>query len=281
MHLFRTISQSRQFLFNHRQAKSVIGFIPTMGALHDGHISLVSRAVKECDLVVCSIFVNPIQFNNPNDLKKYPRTEKADLRLLHKAGCHMVFAPSVEEIYPQEISESFDFGMLDKVMEGYYRQGHFNGVAVVVKKLFEIIEPHRAYFGEKDFQQLAIIKAMTRLLNLPVLIIGCPTVREPSGLAMSSRNKRLNSKQQQVATNIYRIISRAAEMAAQFSPPELEKWVMAQFDSLPEIRLEYFSICDSVTLQPLSDWMPGRPAQGCIAAYVGEVRLIDNVAIVI
>ncbi len=276
--VYRTISETKSHISLLHRKQKTIGFVPTMGALHRGHIALVEAARAQCDEVVCSIFVNPIQFNNPLDLQKYPRTEESDLKMLADAGCDFVFMPSVEEMYPEPATETFDFGQLDKVMEGAFRPGHFNGVAVVVKKLFDIITPTLAFFGEKDFQQLAIIKALVQKLDLPVKIIACPTVRETNGLAMSSRNKRLSEENKAIAANIYRILTAATQLANKSTPKEITSWVYSQIQSYPEMQIEYFSLCDNDTLLPIEEWIPGRPVRGCIAVFIGGVRLIDNVA---
>lgn len=277
MLVFRTINETKVHSSLLHQQQKTIGFVPTMGALHKGHIALVEAARAQCDRVVCSIFVNPVQFNNPLDLQKYPRTEEADLKMLAEAGCDVVFMPSVEEMYPEPVTENYDFGHLDKVMEGRFRPGHFNGVWIVVKKLFEIVTPDIAFFGEKDFQQLAVIKAMVKKSALSVQIIGCPTIREANGLAMSSRNMRLSEENRSIAGNIYRILTEATRLSPKASPQEITEWVISQIDTYPEMQIEYFSLCDSETLLPIDAWQPGKPARGCIAVFIGGVRLIDNV----
>jgi pantoate--beta-alanine ligase len=276
MIITRKILETTKALSNLRRQGKTIGFVPTMGALHQGHISLQERSCRENDFTVCSIFVNPIQFNNPEDLEKYPRTEEKDLKMLREAGCDLVFIPPVQEMYPEENKTVFDFGHLDKVMEGRFRPGHFNGVAVVVKKLFDIVQPHRAYFGEKDFQQLTIIKTLVQMLNIPVQIIGCPTLREPSGLAMSSRNERLSAQDRETASVIYSTMKRAKEKIPQMSPVELQDWVVQQINLSPGMQTEYFNLVDAQTLLPVNEWKPGRSVVGCVAAYIGGVRLIDN-----
>jgi pantoate--beta-alanine ligase len=253
-----------------------IGFVPTMGALHRGHISLQERSRKESDFTVCSIFVNPIQFNNPDDLKKYPRTEDKDLRMLEEAGCDLVFMPSVQEMYPEKNTTVYDFGHLGNVMEGKFRPGHFNGVAVVVKKLFDIVRPQRAYFGEKDFQQLAVVKTLVEMLKLPVEIIPCPTLRETSGLAMSSRNERLSPADRQTASIIYQAMSEVKKMVPKMQPAEIEKLIRDQINAAPGMQLEYFNLVDARTLMPVNEWKPGQQVVGCAAAHIGGVRLIDN-----
>jgi pantoate--beta-alanine ligase len=272
-----TISETNAEVLKLREAGKTIGFVPTMGALHQGHISLQERSRKENDFSVCSIFVNPIQFNNPEDLEKYPRTEDVDLKMLREAGCDLVFMPSASEMYPEKNKFIYDFGHLDKVMEGQFRPGHFNGVAVVVRKLFDIVQPQRAYFGEKDFQQLAIIKALVKMLNIPVEIVPCPTLREPSGLAMSSRNERLSAEDRQKASAIFRTMNRAKEMVPAILPQECEKWVIQEINSITGVQTEYFNLVDAETLLPVQEWKTGQTVRGCVAAYIGGVRLIDNI----
>ncbi|HHN48023.1 MAG TPA: pantoate--beta-alanine ligase [Bacteroidales bacterium] len=276
MLIAKTIKETGHVITNIRTQGKTIGFVPTMGALHRGHISLQEKSRQENDFTVCSIFVNPIQFNNPEDLKKYPRTEDKDLRMLEEAGCDLAFVPSVQEMYPEKNTTVYDFGHLDKVMEGKFRPGHFNGVAVVVKKLFDIIQPHRAYFGEKDFQQLAVIKALVERLKLPVEIIPCPTLRETSGLAMSSRNERLSPADRQTASVIYRSMCEAKSMVPKIQPAEIEQLVKEQINAAAGMQLEYFNLVDAQTLLPVKEWKPGQAVVGCVAAHIGGVRLIDN-----
>ena len=262
-----------------KQAKSAgksIGFVPTMGALHAGHLALAEQAKKENDLVVCSIFVNPIQFNNPEDLNKYPRTLETDLEQLRSIRCDAVFCPNEKEMYPGHETKVYDFGHLDKVMEGRYRQGHFNGVAIVVKKLFDIVEPHRAYFGQKDYQQLQIIKALVRKEAMDVEVVSCSTVREPDGLAMSSRNARLTPSQRKEAGKIYRALQAAREMYPGHAVSTIEKWATQEINASPELETEYFQIVDAETLLPAGNDSPGNDLVACVAAYAGQVRLIDN-----
>ncbi len=254
-----------------------IGLVPTMGALHEGHLVLIKRAVLENDFVVVSIFVNPIQFNNPEDLVNYPRSLEADLQKLEVAGCNLVFAPSVEEMYPEPDLTEFDFGQLDKVMEGKFRPGHFKGVAIVVKKLFEIVTPHKAYFGEKDFQQLAIIKEMVNILQIPVEIVPCPIVREADGLAMSSRNARLTVEERMEAPLIYKALSDIKENYSWFIPDGVKQLVRGAIQDSPYFRVEYVDVVDTETLQPFDDWQDVEHAVVCVAVFIGSVRLIDNI----
>lgn len=256
-----------------------IGFVPTMGALHAGHRSLVEKARRECPTVVVSVFVNPTQFNDKNDLRNYPRTPKADRALLEAAGADYVFMPSVEEMYPQPDTRQFDFGMVDKVMEGATRPGHFNGVAQVVSRLFAIVEPAKAYFGEKDFQQIAVIKAMVRQLALPVEIVECPIVRGEDGLALSSRNALLDAPHRKAAPHIYEVISQCAAKAAEMTPAQLTEWVKAQVEADGLLKVIYFQAVDATTMQQVSSWEQSDRIQGCIAVQAGDVRLIDNIRI--
>jgi len=260
-----------------RSGKS-IGFVPTMGALHAGHKSLVERARAENDFCVVSIFVNPTQFNNKTDLEKYPRNLESDALLLENVGCDLIFAPSTEDMYTnEEMNDSFefDFGGLDQVMEGKFRPGHFNGVVQIVSKLFDYVKPDKAYFGEKDFQQLAIIHRMVDILNYKVEIIDCPIIREPDGLAMSSRNERLSTNQRKIAVAISKVLFESRNFATRFSPTELTDWVVGQVNAVQGLEVEYFEIVDTVTLAKIEEW--SKPAVGCITVFCGEVRLIDNI----
>ncbi len=259
--------------------KEGIGFVPTMGALHAGHRSLVERARRENDLVVVSVFVNPTQFNDKNDLRNYPRTPEADCAVLEAAGADVVFMPSVEDIYPEPDTRIFDFGMVDKVMEGATRPGHFNGVAQVVSRLFELVKPYNAYFGEKDFQQIAVIKAMVRQLNIDVNIVECPIVRGEDGLALSSRNELLTPEHRKAAPHIYATISQSAEKMQSMTPAELTQWVVATIDSNPLLKTIYFEAVDALTMQRVESWDASERIQGCIAVQVGDIRLIDNIRI--
>lgn len=261
-----------------KQAKKTIGFVPTMGALHAGHISLVKEAKKNNDICIVSVFVNPTQFNNLEDLEKYPRTIERDATLLAEAGADVVFTPTVEEIYPEPDTRQFDFGMLDKVMEGEHRPGHFNGVAQVVSRLFDIVRPDRAYFGEKDFQQLAIIREMVKQLSLAVEIMPMPILREVSGLALSSRNERLSAEEKEIATNIYKtLLFSSTEYFDKISVAQTIEIVSERINSFEPLRVEYFDIVDGYTLQSISDWNDSEYTVGCIAVFCGEVRLIDNI----
>ena len=257
--------------------RSGIGFVPTMGALHAGHRSLVERARRECATVVVSVFVNPTQFNDKTDLKNYPRTPEADLRLLEEVGADYVFMPSVEEVYPEPDTRTFDFGMIDKVMEGATRPGHFNGVAQVVSRLFDLVKPAKAYFGEKDIQQIAVIREMVRQLRIPVEIIPCPIVRGEDGLALSSRNTLLDTDHRTAAPYIYKVLKAAVEKSHQTTPDQLAAWVTAQVESNPLLKVIYFQVVDAATMQQVRTWEESPAIQGCIAVQAGDIRLIDNI----
>lgn len=260
-----------------RAEGKTVGLVPTMGALHQGHASLVERAVKENDVVVVSVFVNPTQFNDKNDLKNYPRTLEADCALLEKIGADIAFAPSVEEMYPTEDTRQFSFAPIDTVMEGACRPGHFNGVAQIVSKLFYAVEPDKAYFGEKDFQQLAIIREMVRQLDLKLEIVGCPIVREADGLAMSSRNTLLTADERQRALTISRTLFASLDYAAGNSLAATKAFVEEKINSTPGLELEYYQIVDGNTLQEINEWSDSDYIVGCIALFCGKIRLIDNI----
>jgi len=254
-----------------------IGFVPTMGALHSGHLSLVEAAMKENNGVVVSIFVNPTQFNDANDLKRYPRNLEADLKMLEPTGCDLVFAPEPDEIYPEPDTRKFDFGEMEQVMEGAHRPGHFNGVAQVVSKLFELVKPNRAYFGQKDFQQVAIINKLVRMLDMDIEIVPCPIVREESGLAMSSRNELLNSEERQNAALIYKTLSAAKKQTHEKSVYDLKNWVTETINKNPFLDVEYFEVVDEENLKPVENWRGNSKKVGCIAVFCGQIRLIDNI----
>ena len=261
-----------------KSAGKTIGFVPTMGALHDGHRSLVERCVAENDCSIASIFVNPTQFNNTTDLEKYPRNLDQDADFLESVGCQLIFAPEPDEMYDQVEIDSpfeFDFGGLDTVMEGKFRPGHFNGVVQIVSKLFRMVQPDKAYFGEKDFQQLAIIHRMVKIMNLAVEIIDCPIVREPGGLALSSRNERLTADQRKKAVEISKVLSESRNFAALLSPVELTTWVIDLINLVPGLEVEYYEIVNTSSLQTVYSW--SEPSVGCVAVYCGDVRLIDNI----
>ena len=275
MLVVETIKELKQELEKYNSKN--IGFVPTMGALHDGHISLVKRSVEENDVTVVSVFVNPTQFNDKADLERYPRTEEADKKLLQAAGCDIVFMPQVEEMYPEEDTRVFNFGCIETVMEGKYRPGHFNGVAQIVSKLFYAVEPTRSYFGEKDFQQVAIIRVMVRQLNLPVEIIACPIIREESGLARSSRNELLSAEERKKAALISEVLSKSVNFAKEMSVEEVKNWVCEQFTHDEVFKMDYYDIVDGNSLQSISSWEDSDYIVGCIAIYCGKIRLIDNI----
>ena len=262
-----------------RLEQTGIGFVPTMGALHAGHRSLVERARRENATVVVSVFVNPTQFNDKNDLKHYPRTPEADARLLEEAGADFVLMPSVEEIYPEPDTRAFDFGLIDKVMEGATRPGHFNGVAQVVSRLFDIVRPARAYFGEKDFQQIAVIRAMVAQLALPVEIVECPIVRGEDGLALSSRNTLLDAEHRAAAPRIYAALKGAVERSQELTPAQLKAWVETEVEREGLLKVIYYQSVDALSMQEVNSWDDAERIQGCIAVQAGDIRLIDNIRI--
>lgn len=255
-----------------------VGLVPTMGALHAGHVSLIDRARRENDVVVVSVFVNPTQFNNPEDLRTYPRTEEADCAKLEAAGVDFAFIPSVEEIYPEPDTRQFDLGPVAEVMEGAMRPGHFNGVAQIVSRLFAMVDPDRAYFGEKDFQQIAVIRRMVELEGFDRLeIVDCPICREPDGLAMSSRNVRLTPEQRRIAPAIHRALKESLEYSRSHTVEETISHVVDSVNANPQMEVEYYQIVDGRTMQPIAEWSESRQPVGCITVYCGDVRLIDNI----
>ena len=277
MKVFESVKELRAELDKAEQ--SGIGFVPTMGALHAGHRSLVERARRENGTVVVSVFVNPTQFNDKNDLKHYPRTPEADARLLEEAGADFVLMPTVEEIYPQPDTRQFDFGLIGKVMEGATRPGHFNGVAQVVSRLFDIVRPARAYFGEKDFQQIAVIKSMVAQLALPIEIVECAIVRGEDGLALSSRNTLLDAAHRAAAPHIYATLRAAVTQSQEMAPARLKEWVTAEVERNPLLKVIYYQSVDARTMQEVAAWDDSPRIQGCIAVQAGDIRLIDNIRI--
>ncbi len=277
MKVIRTVSELTDQLGRLREKGQTIGLVPTMGALHAGHLSLMTRARAENDVVVASVFVNPTQFNNPDDLRTYPRTEEADCRLLEQAGVDFAFIPSVEEIYPEPDTRVFDLGPVAEVMEGAMRPGHFNGVAQIVSKLFAWTLPTRAYFGEKDFQQIAVIRRMASLEGFDIDIVSCPIKREDDGLALSSRNTRLTPQQRAIAPAIHRILTESLDWAKSMTIDEVKKRVTEEIDAVNGLRTEYYEIVDHLTMQPVSDWSATELPVGCVTVYCGDVRLIDNI----
>lgn len=277
MIVLNALKETEEWVAKVKSKGKIIGFVPTMGALHDGHMSLVERAEKENDMTIVSIFVNPTQFNNPDDLKKYPRTEEADIELLKKAAVDAVFIPDEKSLYPNgQQSEHFDFNGIENQMEGKFRPGHFDGVGTIVKKLFEIIQPDRVYFGEKDFQQLRIIQQMVASLKLPIQIVPVPIKRESDGLAMSSRNARLTKEMRKEAPIIYKILKEARKYYQNHSVSETKKWVQHRIEQTG-LKLEYFEIADENTLLPVVRKTPSRAVRGFLAVFAGEIRLIDNI----
>lgn len=277
MKVIRTVSELTDQLGRLREKGQTIGLVPTMGALHAGHLSLMTRARAENDVVVASVFVNPTQFNNPDDLRTYPRTEEADCRLLEQAGVDFAFIPTVEEIYPEPDTRVFDLGPVAEVMEGAMRPGHFNGVAQIVSKLFAWTLPTRAYFGEKDFQQIAVIRRMASLEGFDIDIVSCPIKREDDGLALSSRNTRLTPQQRAIAPAIHRILTESLDWAKSMTVDEVKKRVTEEIDAVDGLHTEYYEIVDHLTMQPVSDWSATELPVGCVTVYCGDVRLIDNI----
>ena len=284
MQTFTTVAALTAAIQEAKKDNKTIGLVPTMGALHDGHLSLVAKAREQNDLVVVSVFVNPIQFNNQEDLAKYPRTVDADLEKLSAAGADIAFVPSVEEMYPEPVNTVYHFGPLEEVMEGPRRPGHFSGVAVVVRRLFDLAQPNRAYFGEKDFQQIAIIRNLLEQIKYPIELVPCPIVRADDGLALSSRNMRLSPEARAIAPNIYATLCQAVEMSEFEDVESVQLWVMDTLSSFHEVNPlkeglrfepEYFEIVNDITLQPIEDWDDAQGVVGCIAVWLDGVRLID------
>ncbi|MEP7169025.1 MAG: pantoate--beta-alanine ligase [Bacteroidota bacterium] len=279
MKIFKTIEEIQNELRKVRNEKSAIGFVPTMGALHEGHLQLIRQSVNENAITVCSIFVNPTQFNNPDDLEKYPRTVETDVKMLEANKCDIVFIPSVDEMYPDKNLLDINFGSMETIMEGAFRPGHFKGVATVVKKLFDIVQPDVAYFGEKDFQQLAIIRSLVKKLKMAAKIIGCKTVREKDGLAMSSRNIHLTKVEREKASIIYKSLLTAKDSYQQnFSLDEIKKNVKGEIEKINLFKVQYFEIVNAETLEPISEIKNMFSVQACIAVLTSKTRLIDNIA---
>lgn len=280
MLIFTKIVELQAFVRQIKNLNQSLGFVPTMGALHNGHISLIEASQKNCQITICSIFVNPTQFNDKKDLERYPRTPEKDIQLLEKANCNALFLPDAEEIYPKpEEKVNFDFGNLDKLLEGKYRPGHFNGVAQVVKRLFELVTPDKAFFGSKDFQQVLIVKALVNKLNLNVNIISCPILREPDGLAMSSRNTLLNEKERKIAGLIPKIMQAAKEIILTNDIAEAKQFVISEVSKEPLMNLDYFEICNPETLENIPKLKSNEKVVAVIAIFVGKIRLIDNLII--
>ena len=275
MILIQTIEKLNEVLFRIRSNGKTIGFIPTMGALHEGHLSLIKKAKSENQVVVVSIFVNPLQFNDQNDLEKYPRDLEKDLLLIENIT-DIVFAPKEEEIFPSEPTEHYQFGELENVLEGISRPGHFNGVAIIVKRLFDIVQPNRAYFGEKDYQQLLIVRQLVKETKADINIVSCPVVREPNGLAMSSRNFRLSFAKRNIAAKVYGVIKKAKDLGTT-DVKKMTDFVMAELKKLEHIKLDYFAMVDDATLQPVDLLENAKGVVACVAFFVGDVRLVDMV----
>lgn len=277
MQVLNTKNELVILIANLKKEGKKIGFVPTMGALHEGHLSLVKESKKNSDVTVVSIFVNPTQFNDPEDLKRYPRTLEQDVALLKTVDCDIVFAPSVEEIYPEPDTRKFDFGYIESVMEGAKRPGHFNGVGQVVSRLFDIVSPDKAFFGMKDFQQIAIIKCMVKQLKYNIEIIPCPIVREENGLAKSSRNTLLDEDHRKNAPHIYETLKKARTLVPQMGVKEIKKWIADEINSNPFLETEYVEIVDDTTLKVTEDWSEPGNKVACVAVYAGKIRLIDNI----
>lgn len=278
MKIIRTLYDMTQYRMQQRDRGASVGFVPTMGALHEGHLSLVEKAVKENMVTVVSVFVNPVQFNNADDFAKYPRSEEKDFKLLAAAGVDAVFAPDALEMYPENSQpKNYILGSVAEVMEGKYRPGHFQGVARVLDILFRLVDPHRAYFGEKDFQQIAVVRNLVKEEGLKVEIVACPIKRASDGLAMSSRNERLTEEQRKVAPEIYEALKYSVEYSNEHSVRATHDTVVERIDAVPGMKVEYFEIVDARTLQPVEEWEESNWIVGCITVFLGDVRLIDNI----
>jgi pantoate--beta-alanine ligase len=279
MLIFTKIAELKTFLREINNLNQSVGFVPTMGALHNGHISLIEASKKVCDVTICSVFVNPTQFNDKKDLERYPRMPEKDAQFLQSAGCDVLFLPSVEEIYPEKDDSSYDFGFLDKTLEGKHRPGHFNGVAQVVRRLLDIVEPNKAFFGEKDYQQVMIVKALVKLIGAKTEIIVCPILREHSGLAMSSRNELLSVDERDTASLIPKLMLEAKKIALDKGIAAAKQFIKLETDKVAIMKLEYFEICDAETLEEILNLNSKKKAIALIAVFVGKIRLIDNLKI--
>ncbi len=276
MQVFQQISEVKTYISSQKQQHKIIGFVPTMGALHQGHISLINESKKVCDITVCSIFVNPTQFNNANDLTRYPRTPEVDIQLLEQAGCDVVYMPDVKDIYPTTDTRQFNFGYLDTILEAEHRPGHYNGVGQVVSILLTGIEPNKAFFGSKDYQQVMIVKALVKQLKLPIEIISCPILREDDGLAMSSRNMLLTPEERKIAKLVPIMMEEARDIAKQIGVSAAKSYIHNEVVKVPIMKLDYYEVCDTETLEPLTALKPNQRAISLIAVFVGNIRLIDN-----
>lgn len=279
MEIINSVKELKDKLYIHKSQKRSVGLVPTMGALHKGHISLVEKCSKENDITVVSIFVNPTQFNDKNDLERYPRTLEADCELLENIKVDIVFAPSVEEIYPEPDTRTFSYPPTDTVMEGKYRPGHFNGVCQIVSKLFDLVEPDKAYFGEKDFQQVAVIRAMVKDKKYDIEIRQCPIIREDDGLALSSRNALLTNQERLIAVNISKVLKNSIEYSKNHRLNDTKEWVINQINSIEGLKIEYYEIVDGETLESIENWEDSNNIVGCITVFCGStpIRLIDNI----
>lgn len=277
MKVFSKVIELKEYLQTQREAGGKVGLVPTMGALHEGHASLVRRSVQENEITVVSIFLNPTQFNDPKDLERYPRTLESDCQLLSECGADVVFAPEVQEVYPEPDTRHFSYPPTDSVMEGARRPGHFNGVCQIVSKLFMMVEPDRAYFGEKDYQQIAVIKRMVDDLGFRIEIVPCPVIREESGLAMSSRNTLLSQQEKEIAPNIYRVLRES--IGGEVGVKCTQQWVIDQINAIDGLEVEYYSIVDGETLAEIENWDDAESVVGCITVYCGAtpIRLIDHI----
>jgi pantoate--beta-alanine ligase len=276
MQVFQQISEVKTYISSQKQQHKTIGFVPTMGALHQGHISLINESKKNCDITVCSIFVNPTQFNNANDLTRYPRTPEVDMQLLEQAGCDVLYMPDVKDIYPTTDTRQFNFGYIDTILEAEHRPGHYNGVGQVVSILLAGIEPNKAFFGSKDYQQVMIVKALVKQLKLPVEIISCPILREDDGLAMSSRNMLLTPEERKIAKLVPIMMEEARDIARQIGVSAAKSYIHNEVAKVPIMKLDYYEVCDTETLEPLAALKPNQQAISLIAVFVGNIRLIDN-----
>ena len=278
MVIIETVKEVQDYL--KKQNGKSLGFVPTMGALHAAHISLIDRSKKENDITICSIFVNPKQFNKKEDLINYPKNTTADIQQLEAAACDVLFIPSVTEMYPKKVEKEFDFGLLSEVMEAEHRPGHFNGVAIVIERFFEILNPTNAYFGEKDFQQLAVVKALAKQINSTVNIVGCPIYREKNGLAMSSRNERLSNEEKEIASAISKVLKQVCEKRNQDSVANLKAFFLDKMNHFSFFEPEYFEIANAETLEPIAAWGEAKEYIAFTAVNVNGVRLIDNMTII-
>jgi len=276
MLVLHKIDEIKAVISKEKANHQTIGFVPTMGALHPGHISLINYSKQQTDITVCSIFVNPTQFNNQSDLKHYPRTPEADIKLLEAAGCDILYMPEVSDVYPENDTRKFDFGYLDSILEGATRPGHFNGVGQVVSILLEGVKPDKAYFGSKDYQQVMVVKSLAKQLQLPVEIIPCPILREPDGLAMSSRNTRLSPEERQIAAFIPQWMQEAIGIVKEKGIEAAKQFINEKVSKVPEMKLDYYEICYAETLESISEIKANQKAISLIAVFVGNIRLIDN-----